>query len=132
QQVTDSLSLVGAEFEKEDSAKLNMLDTMLNQIISSGDKVIVFSRFREMVDLLKERYKMYNPAVVHGDISSSGRSEKTVIRELKSAYGEEWFNNLSPEEKKRILDYETASDRQKEVYKFQGDDSCKLFIGCTP
>jgi SNF2 family DNA or RNA helicase len=132
QQITDSIELIGAPPSKNSSAKLNALDELLESLIDeSGEKVIVFSRFKSMVEILKERYKKYNPAVIHGDVDANGRSESVAIRVLRDKYGEQW-NKMSKSEKQALIDEFCASDRQKQVYKFQNDESCKLFIGCSP
>jgi len=42
---------------------------LVEQIVSSGNKVVVFSTFKETLETLKERLKCYNPLVGTGDIS---------------------------------------------------------------
>lgn len=133
QQVTDSIELVGAKGGKNSSAKLNALDELLEDLIDEGgEKVIVFSRFKEMVNILANRYQKYNPAVIHGDVDASGMSEASAIRLLRRKYGDAAWASMPQEEKNRLIDELTTSDRQKQVYKFQNDDTCKLFIGCSP
>lgn len=127
QQITDSPALIGA---REKSAKLETLDDMFEDLIeNSGKKVIVFSRFRGMVELMSERYKKYNPAVVHGDVDANGLSERAAELKLRRQIPD--FLKLPKEEREKLIEKATTSERQKEVYKFQNDDSCRLFIGSS-
>jgi SNF2 family DNA or RNA helicase len=125
QQVTDAPELIGS---KEKSVKLEALDELLEDIIDEGGKkAIIFSRFRTMVEIVYNRYKKYNPAMIYGDIDSQGKprhiAEKIVTEKYPRAVGEE---------REKLIQNLMTSDRQKEVYKFQNDNSCKLFIGCAP
>lgn len=125
QQITDAPALLDS---KEKSIKLEALDDLLESLIEDeGQKVVVFSRFKTMVEIMRTRYKKYNPAVVHGEVSTHGKplhvAEKIIAKE---------HPNISEAEKKRILYDLTTSDRQKEVDRFQNDPECKLFLGCAP
>ena len=132
QQITDSPALIGAKTTKNSSAKLIALDELLEDLIdNSGEKVIVFSKFKSMIDILAERYKKYNPAIVHGEVDANGKSERGARLALKQRFGDK-LNELSEEEYNRLLIEEMTSDRQKEVYRFQNDPECKLWLGCTP
>lgn len=120
QQITDAPEILGS---KERSIKLEALDEFLDDLISGGQKAIIFSRFKTMVNIMSERYAEYNPAVIHGDIASIGKSREQAERScahLQGAEKEEKINELM------------TSERQKEVYKFQKDKNCKIFIGCAP
>lgn len=130
QQVTDSPAIIGAE--AVDSSKLLALDDLLEElIVDGGQKVILFSRFRTMAEILHERYRAFNPAVIHGDVDANGKTENQAVRLLKQTWGEKW-NKLSQDEQKKLITETMTSERQNEVYKFQNDSSCKLFIGCSP
>lgn len=121
QQITDAPALINS---KEKSIKLLTLDNILEDLIDDGGhKVVVFSRFRTMINIMMERYKKYNPAVIHGDIDSQGKPEH-----LAEKYISERYPSVSGEERKRLIKEFTLSDRQKEVIRFQNDDSCKLFL----
>lgn len=129
QQITDSPALIG--HPDEFSAKMEALDDLLEDFIEvSGNKVIVFSRFVEMILLLAEKYSKYNPAVIYGDVDASGMSRNSATRKLRNEI--EDFDRLSPDKREKLIEYCMTSDRQKEVYKFQGDDTCKLFLGTSP
>ncbi|HZK27063.1 MAG TPA: DEAD/DEAH box helicase [Thermoclostridium sp.] len=121
QQITDAPALIES---KEKSIKLLTLDDMLEDLIDDGGhKVVVFSRFRTMVNIMSKRYKKYNPAIIHGDIDSQGKPAHVAEKYVDSHYP-----SVSAEERKRLIKEMTTSDRQKEVYRFQNDDSCKLFL----
>ncbi|WP_426455397.1 DEAD/DEAH box helicase (plasmid) [Paenibacillus sp. S-38] len=129
QQVTDSPALIGDT--KTKSVKLEVLDEMLGDLIEqSGQKVIVFSRFREMTTLMQERFAKYNPSVIHGDVDAGGKSERSALLHLGKQDPD--FDRLEARTKQKLIDEYTASERQKEVYKFQNDPTCRLFLGCAP
>jgi SNF2 family DNA or RNA helicase len=83
-----------------------------------------------MSEILRERYKEFNPAVIHGDIDANGKTENQAIRILKQSWGEKWYK-LSSDDQKKLISETMTSERQREVYRFQNDSSCKLFIGCS-
>ena len=121
QQITDAPALIDS---KEKSIKLQTLDDMLEDMIDEGGhKVVIFSRFRTMINIMQERYKKYNPAIVHGDINPQGKPIHVAEKYVNKRYP-----SVSKEERERIVKELTTSDRQKEVHKFQNDDSCKLFL----
>jgi SNF2 family DNA or RNA helicase len=131
QQVTDSLDIIGVEPSSENSAKLNTLDDILDELIGeSGQKVIIFSRFRTMVEIMEERYAKYHPAVIHGDIDSSGRTERSALR--KMAQDGHNLSELSEKQINDLLERYMSSERQKAVERFQRDPDCKVFLGCAP
>lgn len=51
------------------SGKIDRCCDLVEQIVSDGNKVVVFSTFKETLDVLRERLKQYNPTVNTGDIS---------------------------------------------------------------
>jgi SNF2 family DNA or RNA helicase len=131
QQVTDSLDLIGAEPSPKNSAKLDTLDDMLEELIGENkQKVIIFSRFRSMVEIMEERLSKYNPAVIHGDIDANGRTEKAALRKMKKDGID--VDSMSEVDIQALLTTYMSSERQKEVYRFQKDPECKVFIGCAP
>lgn len=129
QQVTNSLDLLGVPPSPQNSAKLDALDELLESIIdTAGEKVIVFTKFKQFADILVKRYGQYNPAVITGDVDSAGVSRQTAIRRLKKQYD---LESMGPAFKEKLITQEMTSERQKEVYRFQQDDDCKLFIGTS-
>ena len=75
----------------DDNPKLDRVKDMLEEIIESGHKALIFSQWEKVTELYKEALRGYNPAYIVGAVK--------------------------PE------------DRQKEVERFQNDDSCKIAIG---
>lgn len=73
QQVTDYPPLIGADAP---SAKLEALDELVETMIESKEKVIIFSKFRSIVEMLEQRYEKYNPAVIHGEIDAKERQNQ--------------------------------------------------------
>lgn len=132
QQVTDTTALVDEDSTKGVSVKFEALDGMLEELIDEGnEKVIIFSRFKEVVLMLEERYAKYKPAVVHGDVNSVGLTPDSAERRLKQYHGAEKWLSMSNETRQAQIQQLTTSDRQRQVYKFQGEDDCKVFLGST-
>lgn len=50
------------------SAKIDRCCDLVEQIVSGGEKVLIFSTFKETVSVLAERLKDYNPLIGTGDI----------------------------------------------------------------
>jgi len=131
QQVTGSLQLIGMEPKKDQSIKLNALDDLLEELIlDAGEKVIVFTKFKTLLDIISEKYRKYNPAIVHGEVSSHALPEREALERCKRQYKDKW-ETMGEVEKKSILTELTTSPRQKEVYKFQNDEDCRMFLGTT-
>ena len=49
------------------SAKIDRAVNLTEEIITSGDKIVIFSTFKETVNVLKERLSQFNPLVCTGD-----------------------------------------------------------------
>jgi SNF2 family DNA or RNA helicase len=115
QQITDCPALLDS---KEPSSKLDTLDELLDDLIVEGNnKVIVFSKFKTLIDILSERLDKFNPAIIHGDIGASGKTLAQAERKVKKEGGN--------------VDDLMVSDRQKQVYKFQKDETCKICLCST-
>lgn len=69
-QATDHLKLIG---EKGESSKLAALKDILEPIIKSGEKVIVFTRFAEMAKILEKELKDQQPLMIYGDVPAEER-----------------------------------------------------------
>lgn len=50
-------------------AKIDRCCDLVNQIVSGGEKVLIFSTFKETVNILAERLKEYNPLIGTGEIN---------------------------------------------------------------
>ena len=56
------------------SAKIERCCDLVEQIVSGGEKVLIFSTFKETTSILKERLKDYKPLVVTGDVDEATAS----------------------------------------------------------
>jgi len=71
-QVTGSLELVSDHIY---SSKVNALKELLNDIIHNDSKVIVFTQFSEMADILVRELDKYNPLLISGKVKNKVRKE---------------------------------------------------------
>lgn len=55
------------------SAKLDRLVEMIEEIVSVGEKAIIFSQWSTMTDIIRGKLKEYNPAYITGDVKSEMR-----------------------------------------------------------
>jgi len=69
-ELCDSMELLGQSTE---SSKMDALKDHLSDIIDSR-KVIIFSRFKRMNNILSRELNTYNPVVINGDVSSKDRA----------------------------------------------------------
>lgn len=69
-QCTDHLSLVEGDPE---SSKMKLLRDMLEPIIASGEKAIIFTQFVEMLYLLEKELTDMRPVTIYGDVDSQER-----------------------------------------------------------
>ena len=61
----------------KESAKLERLDELLDEIVSNGNKVIIFSNWTSMTTPVFDRYKnKYNPAIITGQTIDIERVEQ--------------------------------------------------------
>lgn len=66
-QATDYTGILSSTIKE--SAKLDRLDDLLEEIVKSGKKAIIFSNWTSMTNPTYERYKSkYNPAIITGEI----------------------------------------------------------------
>ena len=61
--------------ENISSTKIDRAVELAEQIVENGDKVVLFSNFKEPVSLLAERLQQYNPVIGTGDISDADFSD---------------------------------------------------------
>jgi len=71
-QATDHPRLLGSSVE---SSKLVALKELLDPIIKSGEKAIVFTRFAEMAKILLNELAKYNPKMIIGKIDAVSRQQ---------------------------------------------------------
>lgn len=72
-QITASPSMLSTEVKE--SAKLQRLEELVNDIVEQGDKVVVFCSFKGTANEICERLQEYNPVVCTGDIHDSKEVE---------------------------------------------------------
>ena len=58
-----------------ESAKLDRMEDLVEEAVSNNQKVILFSNWTQMTDIVQERLKQYNPAVITGATNDSSRQE---------------------------------------------------------
>jgi len=68
----DSMELLGSDTT---STKLEVLKDRLEDVAINGNKVIIFSRFTRMIEILKRELADYCPAVITGQITGQHRAE---------------------------------------------------------
>lgn len=56
--------------KKVNSAKVERLKEILQEIINNGEKAIIFSQWTSVVNPVYEELKMYNPAIITGDVKN--------------------------------------------------------------
>ena len=56
-----------------ESAKLDRMEDLIEEAVSNNQKVIVFSNWTQMADIVEQRLNKYNPAVITGETNDSYR-----------------------------------------------------------
>ena len=56
-----------------ESAKLDRMEDLIEEAVSNNQKVIVFSNWTQMTDIVEQRLNKYNPAVITGETNDSYR-----------------------------------------------------------
>ena len=66
----------------QESAKFERLDELLNEIISNGNKAIIFSNWTSVTNPTYERYKnIYNPAIITGETKNRVEQESKFMND---------------------------------------------------
>lgn len=73
-QVTGAPEILSSSITQ--SAKLDRLVEMVEEITSVGEKAIIFSQWSTMTDIIRGRLKEYNPAYITGEVKSEVRMEE--------------------------------------------------------
>ena len=68
------------------SAKLDRCCQLVEDIVSNGDKVVIFSTFKEPLYVLHERLKQYNPVLGTGDLKDSDVSHNIDLFQTDDKY----------------------------------------------
>jgi SNF2 family DNA or RNA helicase len=120
-QITDHPKMVGSDVA---SSKLIYLKQLVDDFVSEGRKVVVYSVFQEMVSLMAQELSEYNPAVITGLTQKHGRTKESAERAVKKDHPDAVGMVYD-----KLLHEYMSSPSQKEVNKFQQDDTCKVFLG---
>ena len=56
-----------------ESAKLDRMEDLIEEAVSNNQKVIVFSNWTQMTDIVEQRLNKYNPAVITGETNDNYR-----------------------------------------------------------
>lgn len=72
-QATGCPSILSSTCKVNDSAKMIRMREMVDEITSTGGKVIIFSNWSSVTDEAKEMLKDYNPAYITGETSATDR-----------------------------------------------------------
>ena len=56
-----------------ESAKLDRMEDLVEEAISNNQKVILFSNWTQMTDIIQTRLKQYNPAIITGATNDNNR-----------------------------------------------------------
>ena len=57
----------------KESAKLDRMEELVEEAVENGKKVVIFSNWTQMTDVICDRLVKYSPAVITGDISDNMR-----------------------------------------------------------
>ena len=78
-QATDYTGILSSTVQE--SAKLERLDELLEEIIANGNKAIIFSNWTSMTNPTFERYQKYNPAIITGEIKNRVEQESKFMND---------------------------------------------------
>jgi SNF2 family DNA or RNA helicase len=78
-QATDYTGILSSTIQE--SAKLDRLDELLEEIVANGGKAIVFSNWTSMTNPTYERLKQYNPAIITGETKDRVEQEKKFMED---------------------------------------------------
>jgi SNF2 family DNA or RNA helicase len=77
-QATDYTGILSSTIQE--SAKLERLDELLEEIVENGHKAIIFSNWTSMTNPTYERYKkLYNPAIITGETKDRVAEERKFM-----------------------------------------------------
>jgi SNF2 family DNA or RNA helicase len=78
-QATDYTGILSSTIQE--SAKLDRLDELLEEIVANGGKAIIFSNWTSMTNPTYERLKQYNPAIITGETKDRVEQEKKFMED---------------------------------------------------
>jgi SNF2 family DNA or RNA helicase len=71
-QATGHTSILSTKVSE--SAKLDRLKELVSDIIANGEKVVIFSNWKDIVDIIQSELLGYNPAIITGEVNTEQRS----------------------------------------------------------
>lgn len=60
----------------EESAKIDRLEEIVDELVDNGEKVIIFSNWTSITDAVHDRLKKYNPAIITGQTKNRAEEQK--------------------------------------------------------
>lgn len=75
-QVTGYTGLLSSSIQE--SAKLDRMEDIIEELVENGQKAIVFSNWEEMTKVARERLAKYNPAYITGSVDNATRDVEKI------------------------------------------------------
>ncbi len=65
----------------KESAKLDRLEEIVEELVDNGEKAIIFSNWTEMTNVTYERLKRFNPAIITGETKDRKEQQEKFMRD---------------------------------------------------
>jgi len=65
----------------KESAKLDRLEEIVEELVDNGEKAIIFSNWTEMTNITYERLKRFNPAIITGETKDRKEQQEKFMRD---------------------------------------------------
>lgn len=83
-QLASNPALIDTSYSEE-PIKFKFLDSLVNDVISQGEKAIVWTGFVENIMLLKNRFSVHKPLVIYGSVPIKERAD--IVRKFQELDG---------------------------------------------
>lgn len=80
-QVTSNPNILTSE--EVPNAKMERLEELMEEIVANNEKAIIFSNWTKVTDLVFEKLKKYNPAIITGQITNRQEQELKFMNDPK-------------------------------------------------
>lgn len=70
-QVTGYPGLVSSSYDS--SAKIDRMEEIIEDLVESGEKAIIYSQWSEITNYLKNKFRRFNPAYITGEVKAEDR-----------------------------------------------------------
>ena len=67
--------------EIKESAKLDRLEELVEEVVASGDKVVIFTNWTDITNPVYERLEKYNPAIITGKIKDREEQKEKFMND---------------------------------------------------